>query len=300
MLSQTEPFICLYMRRLTLLAHDSSGSIGLGAAGRHADRFKALIITDSFAWPLRDYPVVSLTLRFVSGPIFGFFNQSFNLLPRLVSGVAPRRRRLSKAERTAFNQGFPTPESRGRIQQVFRSIVESEDYLREVEQGLSRLAHLPALLINGQFDPVRLFGWPTRFARAFPRHRSVIIKGEGHFPLITAQSPDTVAESRMAESLSMAFLILIESLSPVERAVLLLRDVFDYDYAEIAGILGKSEANCRQILRRARQSLMNRRTRFDTSPEQTKRRDLRRGRRSELNLHGLSKSELDHFFGGDV
>lgn len=87
-------------------------------------------------------------------------------------------------------------------------------------------------------------------------------------PLITAQSPDAVAESRMAESLSMAFLILLESLSPVERAVLLLRDVFDYDYAEIAGMLGKSEANCRQILRRARQRLTNRRTRFDTSPEQ--------------------------------
>ncbi len=90
-------------------------------------------------------------------------------------------------------------------------------------------------------------------------------------PLITAQSLDTVAESRMAESLSMAFLILLESLSPVERAVLLLRDVFDYDYAEIAGILGKSEANCRQILRRARQSLTRRRARFDTSPKQQER-----------------------------
>jgi RNA polymerase sigma-70 factor (ECF subfamily) len=90
-------------------------------------------------------------------------------------------------------------------------------------------------------------------------------------PLITSQGHDTVTESRMAESLSMAFLILLESLSPVERAVLLLRDVFDYDYAEIAGMLGKSEANCRQILRRARQRLTNRRTRFDTSPEQQER-----------------------------
>jgi RNA polymerase sigma-70 factor, ECF subfamily len=90
-------------------------------------------------------------------------------------------------------------------------------------------------------------------------------------PLITAQGHDTVAESWMAESLSMAFLILLESLSPVERAVLLLRDVFDYDYAEIAGMLGKSEANCRQLLRRARQRLTNRCTRFDTSPEQQER-----------------------------
>jgi haloalkane dehalogenase len=172
----------LDLRELTLLVHDSSGSIGLGVAGRHADRFKAMIITDSFAWPLRDYPLVSLMLRFVSGPVFGFFNQRFNLLPRLVSRVAPRRRRLSNAERAAFNQGFPTPESRRRIQRVFRSMTESEDYLQAVEQGLSRINHLPALLIYGQFDPVRLFGWPARFARIFPRHRSVVIKGEGHFP----------------------------------------------------------------------------------------------------------------------
>jgi haloalkane dehalogenase len=172
----------LELRELTLLVHDSSGSIGLGVAGRHADRFKAMIITDSFAWPLRDYPLVSLMLRFVSGPVFGFFNQRFNLLPRLVSRVAPRRRRLSNAERAAFNQGFPTPESRRRIQRVFRSMTESEDYLQAVEQGLSRINHLPALLIYGQFDPVRLFGWPARFARIFPRHRSVVIKGEGHFP----------------------------------------------------------------------------------------------------------------------
>ncbi|ABG05293.1 RNA polymerase, sigma-24 subunit, ECF subfamily [Rubrobacter xylanophilus DSM 9941] len=68
------------------------------------------------------------------------------------------------------------------------------------------------------------------------------------------------------ETLSMAFLVLLESLSPVERAVFLLREVFDYGYAEIAEIVGKSEANCRQIARRARQSVAARRPRFDVSP----------------------------------
>src|SRR5436309_14983563 len=66
-------------------------------------------------------------------------------------------------------------------------------------------------------------------------------------PIITAESSDPVKEVSMAESLSMAFLILLESLSPIERAVLLLRDVFDYDYAEIASMVGRSEVNCRQI-----------------------------------------------------
>jgi RNA polymerase sigma-70 factor (ECF subfamily) len=70
------------------------------------------------------------------------------------------------------------------------------------------------------------------------------------------------------ETLSMAFLVLLESLTPVERAVFLLREIFDYEYEEISRLVGKSEANCRQIARRARESVAARRPRFESSPEQ--------------------------------
>lgn len=66
----------------------------------------------------------------------------------------------------------------------------------------------------------------------------------------------------------MAFLVLLERLNPVERAVFLLREVFDYEYPEIAETLGQREANCRQILRRARQRVAEMRPRFDPSPQQ--------------------------------
>ena len=69
----------------------------------------------------------------------------------------------------------------------------------------------------------------------------------------------------------MAFLVLLERLTPVERAVLLLREVFDYEYSEIARILGQNEPNCRQILRRARQHIAQIRPRFDPSPQQRER-----------------------------
>ena len=72
----------------------------------------------------------------------------------------------------------------------------------------------------------------------------------------------------MSESLSMAFLIVLESLSPTERAVFLLRQVFDYEYADIAAIVNKSEANCRQLLRRARQRVEAGKPRFDVPVEQ--------------------------------
>lgn len=72
----------------------------------------------------------------------------------------------------------------------------------------------------------------------------------------------------LADSLSMAFLVVLERLSPIERAVFLLREVFEYDYPEIAQIVGKSAQNCRQILRRSRQHITAQRPRFPVSHQQ--------------------------------
>lgn len=77
-------------------------------------------------------------------------------------------------------------------------------------------------------------------------------------PLMT-ESIDAKDCTELAESLSFAFLMLLECLSPTERAVFLLREVFDYDYEAIANTVGKSSSNCRQIVRRARQHLALRR-----------------------------------------
>jgi RNA polymerase sigma-70 factor, ECF subfamily len=91
-------------------------------------------------------------------------------------------------------------------------------------------------------------------------------------PIITGPGSDPLETMRVDESLSMAFLVMLERLSPLERAVFLLREVFAYEYSEIAAILGQSEANCRQILSRAKQHVGAMRPRFKTS--QSKKRDL--------------------------
>ncbi len=75
--------------------------------------------------------------------------------------------------------------------------------------------------------------------------------------------PAELAET--SDSLSMAFLVLLESLAPAERAVFLLREVFGYDYKEIADTTGKTEAACRQIFTRARRRINEGRPRFETS-----------------------------------
>jgi RNA polymerase sigma-70 factor (ECF subfamily) len=84
-------------------------------------------------------------------------------------------------------------------------------------------------------------------------------------PLITDDAPDAAQIVEDADTLSMAFLLVLERLSPVERAVFLLHDVFDYGYDEIAAIVGKSEDNCRQLAVRARRHVRDNRPRFDAS-----------------------------------
>jgi RNA polymerase sigma-70 factor (ECF subfamily) len=86
-------------------------------------------------------------------------------------------------------------------------------------------------------------------------------------PVMTgAGDPDAMVQ--MDESLSMAFLMLLERLTPPERAVFLLREVFEYEYEDIATIVGQSATTCRQILRRARQHVVDVRRRFTPSPQQ--------------------------------
>jgi RNA polymerase sigma-70 factor (ECF subfamily) len=108
-------------------------------------------------------------------------------------------------------------------------------------------------------------------------------------PLV--DSMDGPAEQvERADSLSLAFLVLLESLSPSERAAFLLREVFDHQYAEIANILQSSEANCRQMVARSRKHLAVQRPRFDVAPDEPERvmREF---------VHSCTSGDLDNLLG---
>jgi RNA polymerase sigma-70 factor, ECF subfamily len=92
--------------------------------------------------------------------------------------------------------------------------------------------------------------------------------------------------SEAAETVSMAFLVVLESLSPVERAAYLLRRVFDYGYDEIASILGKSEPACRQLVSRAEGRVLERRPRFEADRSEV-------DRLTGAFLHACSTGDLD-------
>jgi RNA polymerase sigma-70 factor (ECF subfamily) len=89
-------------------------------------------------------------------------------------------------------------------------------------------------------------------------------------PLLTQKTPDPADTVELADTLSTAFLMLLEKLSPLERAVFLLREVFNYDYNEVGRMVDKNPTYCRQLVRRARQHLTSQRPRFEVSPQRQK------------------------------
>ena len=109
-------------------------------------------------------------------------------------------------------------------------------------------------------------------------------------PLVTSIGDHPARHAEMADSLSLAFLVLLESLTPEQRAAFLLHDVFDYGYDEVAAIVRTSEANARQLAARARRHLDERRPRFEAT--QADREELARrffAAASEGDLGGLEE-----------
>lgn len=109
-------------------------------------------------------------------------------------------------------------------------------------------------------------------------------------PLLEDPAPGPATKAELSDSLSLALLVLLERLSPAERAAYLLREVFGYGYAEIADIIEQSEVNSRQLVSRARKHLEASRPRFDAD-EQARDALLERflAAAEEGDLHGLEE-----------
>jgi RNA polymerase sigma-70 factor (ECF subfamily) len=175
------------------------------------------------------------------------------------SGVTDRERLLDELRPVAFAIAY----------RMLGSVSEAEDVVQEallrVHQALDRgeeIASPRALIAT---VATRLAINELRSARA-RRERYV---GEWlPEPILTEGHDDPARHAEIADSLSMAMLVVLESLSPEQRAALLLHDVFDYGYPEIAAIVGKSEDNVRQLATRARRHVDERRPRFQTTREQ--------------------------------
>src|SRR6266567_1068049 len=149
---------------------------------------------------------------------------------------------------------------------IVSSVGDAEDIVQEAFLRLHR-----AQSEGAEIDSPRAWLSTVTTRLAINQVRSARARRETHVgtwlpePLLTDPATDANVQAETADSLSMAFLVLLESLSPVERAVFLLREVFDYRYEEIAAVVGKSEENCRQIAVRARRQVDAKKPRFEAS-----------------------------------
>ena len=142
---------------------------------------------------------------------------------------------------------------------VQEAFVRYHQALGDDVQVTSPKAYLSAVVTRLSIDQLR----------SAPKRREAYVGQWLPEPLLTDDGGNDPAEqAEQADSLSMAFLLVLERLNPVERAVFLLRDVFGYGYDEIAGIVDKSETNCRQLAARARRHVKAEKPRFETSREQ--------------------------------
>jgi RNA polymerase sigma-70 factor (ECF subfamily) len=141
------------------------------------------------------------------------------------------------------------------------SVSEAEDVAQEALLRLTR-----------QEDPIdEPAAWITTVATRLSINvlRSARTRRESYVgpwlpePLVEDPAPGPASRAELADSLSLALLVLLERLTPVERAAYLLREVFGYEYAEIAGVIERTEVNSRQLVTRARKHLEAGRPRFD-------------------------------------
>ncbi len=170
----------------------------------------------------------------------------------------PREQLLAELRPVAFAIAY----------RMLGSVAEAEEV---VQEALLRLSE--ALARGERIESPRAYLATVTTRLAIDELRSARARREAYVgdwlpePLVAERGEDPATRVEMADSLSVAFLVLLESLTPEERAVLILHDVFDYGYGEVAEIVGKSEDNARQLAVRARRRVEQRPHRFEGSSE---------------------------------
>jgi RNA polymerase sigma-70 factor (TIGR02957 family) len=167
------------------------------------------------------------------------------------------------------------PRAFGIAYRMLGSVSDAEDV---VQEGMLRLYR--AIQDGEQVDHPAAYLSTVVTRLAIDELRSARARRETYVgewlpePLVTSDEDDPARHAETADSLSLAFLVVLETLSPEQRAVFLLRDVFDYPYDRVAEIVGKSESAVRQLAVRARRHVEERRPRYESSRDQ--REDLAR------------------------
>jgi len=169
------------LQDITMVVHDVGGPIGFLVVTKRQERFRALVISNTFGWPLAGYPAVRRMLRVVGSWPVGAINSLTNFVARFTATSYGVGRVMSRADRRAFLGPWRTRTSRRATQQTLAGVLRIDPVMTEVERTLSTaLADLPVLTLFGRKnDP---YGWQERFRQIFPQATAVGIDDGHHFP----------------------------------------------------------------------------------------------------------------------
>lgn len=192
-----EKFVAvLKLQDIRLMVQDWGGPIGLGFAGRNPDLIHSLFIGNTWAWPAEESKEIAQFSRIGGSSIARFLIVNFSLF---ASWIHPLNitRKLTRAEKAAYDGPFPTRDSRMPIAIFPHEILASGDYLQEVKEGLEKLKTKPVVILWGDDDLGFKEGPRRRFEQIFPESKTIIMHGAKHF--IQEDAPETICREILAQ-----------------------------------------------------------------------------------------------------
>jgi pimeloyl-ACP methyl ester carboxylesterase len=171
----------LDLQDITMVVHGAGGPVGFLIATMRPERFRALVISNSFGWPLREYPSVRRMLKVIGNPLVSALNTNTNAFARFTARSYGVGRHLTRADRRAFLGPWRSRAARHATQQVLAGLLRIDPLMSELELELrTKLADIPVLTLFGCKND-RL-GWQRRFGLMFRNVTSVRIQDGHHFP----------------------------------------------------------------------------------------------------------------------
>jgi haloalkane dehalogenase len=183
----------LALRPLTPVVQDWGGPLGFHLAGRDPARIERLVIGNTWCWPVNGDFHFEIFSRFFGGPLGRLLILRHNAFVNVLVPAGIKRRPLTSEIMEAYRRPLPTPERRLPSYVFPRSILRSRDFLEQCEASLHRLSGKPALIAWGDADIAFRAKERERFEASLPQHRTVILRGAGHY--IWEDAPDEIASA---------------------------------------------------------------------------------------------------------
>ncbi len=178
---------------LTLVVHDFGGPIGLHVAIRHPERFKRIVILNSWLWSSKSDPDYSRMTRILKSPILPFLYRHFNFSPKYILPKSFGDKKISGRILKQYTKPFANSKQRNGALAFARSLLHDQDWFENLWNNKQSISSKPTLLIWGLKDPVIKPHHLVRFQSGFKSARTVKLVTCGHFP--QEEEPERVIEA---------------------------------------------------------------------------------------------------------